>query len=575
MPNPSENHEALSILAIDIGSVHTRALLFDEIDGQYHFIAEGSSPTTTFSPIDDFNEGLFQAILRLQSHTGAILLDEESHLIIPSQTDGAGIDRLVITYSAGPEIRVVTIGLLQEFSLRAANDLANTMPTRIVEQISSNDQRTIEKQMNAIVQSVPELFIFTGGTENGATRSIENLITLLADIYKILPPHCDPKIIYAGNQDLIEKVKKVLGAVAEVRVAPNLRPSLSTVQMQPAKEVLANAVTEIQENHLEGLKDMASFASTPIMPSSYRFDQIVQFLGKLYDSSKGVLGVNLGASWSTFSASNGDQSIVKVLPYGLGQGIRNYLQHYSLEEIHRWIRINLTIEDLENYLHQKALFPGSLPISNATLEIEQAVAREMLYRGSRAMIDSWQVEFTSFEPILVGGSLFSGTLPSLQSLLTVLDGLQPIGISTIILDTHDLMASLGAAATISPYLPVQVLESSAFTNLGAVICPVAFEKPGTPILRAIIEYEDGNTTKTIINQGTLTVLPVSNGQAVNVHFEPLRQVLIDPFKNVYGFRVLGGVCGVVVDARSRPLELPKDDSQRKELLKRWAGFSNG
>lgn len=575
MSNQSENHEALSILAIDIGSVHTRALLFDEIDGQYHFIAEGCAPTTTFSPIDDFNEGLFQAILHLQTHTGAILLDEESHLIIPSQPDGAGIDRLVVTYSAGSEIKVVTIGLLQEFSLGAANDLASTATTRIVEQISSNDQRTVEKQMNAIVQSAPELFIFTGGTENGASRSIENLITLIADVYKILPPHCNPKIIYAGNKQLAEKVEKVLGAVAEVHTAPNLRPSLATVQMQPAREVLANVITQIQGNHLEGLKDMASFASTPIMPSSYRFDQIVQFLGKLYESPKGVLGVNLGASWSIFSASNGDHSVVKVVPYGLGQGMDQFLNHYPLEDIYRWMRLNLTQEDLENYLHQKALFPGSLPISAATLEIEQAAAREMLYRGSRAMIDGWKVEFTSFEPILVGGSLFSNTLPSFQNLLTILDGLQPIGISTIILDTHDLMASLGAAATLSPYLPVQVLESSAFTNLGAVICPVAFEKPGTPILRAFIEYEDGNTTKTIINQGSLTMLPVSNGQAVNVHFEPLRQVLIDPYKNVYGFRVLGGVCGVVVDARSRPLELPKDETQRKELLKKWAGFYNG
>jgi hypothetical protein len=575
MLNQPEANETVSILAIDIGSVHTHALLFGEVDGQYHFISEGIAPTTTFSPISNINEGLFQSIQQLQVNTGTILLDEDFHLIIPSQPDGAGIDRLVVTFSAGPEIKVVTIGLLKEFSLRAANDLASSTTAHIVEQISSNDQRTIEKQMSAIVQSSPDLFIFAGGTEEGASQSIKKLIALIGDVYKVLPPQCNPQVIYAGNRTLVEKVEKVLGAVAEVHLAPNLRPTLSTHQFQPAREVLAKAATSIQSNHLVGLKDLETIASSPILPSSHRFGQIIQFLGKLYEPVKGVLGVNLGASWTTFSASNGNQTIVKVLPYGLGQGLDDFLQRYPLEDIHRWLRINLSLDDLGDYLHQKILFPGSLPLSSAALEIEQAAAREILRRSSREMLESWEVEFTAFEPILAGGSLFSSTLPPAQNLLTLLDGLQPIGITTIILDTHNLIASLGAAASLSSYLPVQVLESSAFTNLGAVISPVAFEKPGTPILRVIVEYEDGNTTRTDIKQGSIVALPVSNGQSVNIHFEPLRQVLIDPFKNVRGFRVLGGVCGVVVDARGRPLEIPKDESQRKELLGKWSGFMVG
>lgn len=575
MLNQPENPETISVLAIEIGSVHTRSLLFSEVDGQYHFISEGIAPTSTFSPIKDLNEGLFQSVQSLQSSTGVILLDEDSHLIIPSQPDGAGVDRLVITFSAGHEIRVVTVGLLEEFSLRAANDLASSSTNRIVEQVSSNDQRTAEKQIGAVVQSRPDLFIFAGGTENGASQSIEKLIGLLADIYKVLPQSCNPRIIYAGNQALAEKVQQVLGAVADVEFAPNLRPSLETGQFQPVRETLAKIITEIQSDHLSGLRDLTSVTSTPILPSSYRFGQIVQFLGKLYDPVKGVLGINLGASWTTLSAANADQSTIKVLPFGLGHGMESFLEQFPLEDVYRWLKVNLSMDDLGNYLHQKILFPGSLPVSPAAVEVEQAVAREILRHGSRQMLEGWGLEFNSFEPILAGGSIFSSTLPPSTNLLTILDGIQPIGITTLILDPHNLMASLGAAASISSILPVQVLESSAFTNLGAVICPVSFEKPGTPILRVIVEYEDGNTTRTDIRQGTITSLPVSNGQTVNVHFEPLRQVLIDPFKNVRGFRVLGGLCGVVVDARGRPLELPKDEAQRKELLTKWSGFMAG
>lgn len=174
MLNQPEGNETFSILAIDIGSAYTRALLFNDVDGQYHFIAEGLSVTSTFDPICNVNEGMFQAIQQLQIMTGALLLDEDYHLIIPSQPDGAGVDRLVVTFSAGAEVKTATIGLLKEFSLQAANDLAKSTYAKIVEQISSNDQRTVEKQMNAVVHAEPDLFIFTGGMEDGASNHSKN-----------------------------------------------------------------------------------------------------------------------------------------------------------------------------------------------------------------------------------------------------------------------------------------------------------------------------------------------------------------------------------------------------------------
>ncbi|MDP6458922.1 MAG: hypothetical protein QGF78_06320, partial [Candidatus Bathyarchaeota archaeon] len=33
--------------------------------------------------------------------------------------------------------------------------------------------------------------------------------------------------------------------------------------------------------------------------------------------------------------------------------------------------------------------------------------------------------------------------------------------------------------------------------------------------------------------------------------------------------IMGGVAGVLLDARGRPLHLPEDDVQRKELLIKW------
>ncbi len=43
--------DAESVLAIDIGSLNTRTLLFDVVDGQYHFIASSTAPTTATAPL--------------------------------------------------------------------------------------------------------------------------------------------------------------------------------------------------------------------------------------------------------------------------------------------------------------------------------------------------------------------------------------------------------------------------------------------------------------------------------------------------------------------------------------------
>jgi hypothetical protein len=56
---------------------------------------------------------------------------------------------------------------------------------------------------------------------------------------------------------------------------------------------------------------------------------------------------------------------------------------------------------------------------------------------------------------------------------------QPVGITTIILDQNNLLPMLGAAASQNNILPVQVLESGAFLSVGTVVSPVVSAKYGT------------------------------------------------------------------------------------------------
>ena len=169
-----------------------------------------------------------------------------------------------------------------------------------------------------------------------------------------------------------------------------------------------------------------------------------------------------------------------------------------------------------------------------------------------------------------GGPISDG--PSLgQSLLLMLDAIQPVGVLPVLLDQNNLLPLLGAAASRNHYLPVQVIESGAFIGLGTVISVVASGSYGDPVLRAKLTYTDGTEARAEVKFGGLEILPLPSGQAARLSLQPLRRADVGLGAGKGGaIQVTGGALGVVIDARGRPLQLPADPVRRRELMKRWS-----
>jgi hypothetical protein len=176
-----------------------------------------------------------------------------------------------------------------------------------------------------------------------------------------------------------------------------------------------------------------------------------------------------------------------------------------------------------------------------------------------------------FEPIVASGSVLTSAPTNGQSLLMVLDGIQPTGVTTIVLDQNHIASALGAAAAFNAVLAVQVLETSTFFNLGTVISPIGNARFGTPIARVRIVYEDGKENSIEVKQGMIEVLPLPVGQAAKLHLTPLHRydVGMGGSGRGGGLRVVGGAFGVVIDARGRPVQLPDDPARRRELIRKW------
>src|SRR5512138_14125 len=313
-----------SILAIDVGAAATRAVLFDVVEGQYRFVASGQAPSTAESPFKDIGIGVREAILNLQRVTGATFLGpHDNNLIAPSQPDGSGVDAIFATVSAGPAIKTVVVGLLSDVSLQSARRLAESTYSRIVDTFDLADHRRPDQQMDSIVRSRPDLVILAGGTDGGASRSIQKMLEAVGLACYLMPIEKRPMVLYAGNQKLGNEVKELLGGhVGKLEISPNVRPSLETEDLEPARHELAALLMKLRERQIKGVDELNVWSAGHLLPTAYAQGRIIRFLSKLYESTRGLLSVNVGATATSIAAGfNGELTLGVYPQYGMGENL--------------------------------------------------------------------------------------------------------------------------------------------------------------------------------------------------------------------------------------------------------------
>lgn len=568
-----------SILAIEVGSATTRAALFDVVEGQYRFVAAGKAPSTAEAPFRDIGIGVREAISGLQQVTGGRLLGQNGSLIAPSQPDGSGVDSVVATISAGPVVRTVIVGLLTDVSMESARHLAESTYSRVVEALDLSDHRKPERQLDAILRARPDLVILTGGTDGGASRSMMKMLETVGLACYLMPRQKRPMALYAGNRELAGDVQELLGEHAGIlKISHNVRPTLDEEDAFSASHELATLFVNLRQRQLKGVDELNIWTGGNILPTSYAQGRMVRFLSRQYESTRGLLSVNIGASATTVAAGFGGGLILRTYPqFGLGENLSGLLQHTDLESIMRWLPLDISPNTLREYLFQKSLYPGTLPATSDDQAIAQAIARQVMYLAVRAARRSFpsggrasRDVLPPLDLIIAGGGAVSDGLSLGQSLLMLLDAIQPVGILPILIDQNNLLPLLGVAAVRNNYLPVQVIDSGAFIGLGTVVSVTASAKYGEPILRAKMTYSDGTDARVDLKFGGLEVLPLPSGQSARLSLQPLQRADAGLGPGRSGsVTVTGGAMGVVIDGRGRPLQLPSDPVRRRETIKKW------
>jgi hypothetical protein len=583
---PASLVEGESLLAVSVGAATTRAAFFDIVEGAYRFVAAGQAPSMAEAPRRDVIEGVRSAIESLQAVIGRTFLDDKRAVIRPTNQEGAGVDGLVLTLSAGPALKTVLVGLLSDVSLESARRLAGSLYAVVADTVGLEDARPPAQIIDSLVRVEPDLVLISGGTDGGASTAIRQVLEPVGLASFLTPPEKRAAFLFAGNARMGEEVRSLLGSLASsMHISPNVRPSLETEDLNPAERELARVFINIRKQQMAGVDLLDQWSNGHLLPTSYATGRMMRFLSKVYGSRKGILSVDLGSSAAIVCAGfEGRSSLATYPQFGLGENLAGLLNHTTPEEILRWSSVDFPAGALRDFLHEKSIHPNTVPATAEERALSEAVNRQALHLATLAARRHFPTGAPSlraglmplFDPILAGGAALTEISLLGESLLLLLDAVQPVGVTGVILDQNSLLPMLGAAAGRNSLLPVQVLESGAFLSLGTVVAPVISAPQGTPILLARLTSLDGTEARTEIRFGSIELLSLPGNQTGRLFLQPQRAADVGFGPGRSGtITVNGGALGVIFDGRGRPLELPDDGARRREQIKKWQGSMGG
>jgi len=588
--------EIESILAVDAGSVTTKAMLVDLVDGVYRLVARGEETAGTSDSREQLLAGVEGIVQQMEAATGRQLWDPNDGLIMPEREDGQGVDALAVATSALPPLRVVIAGLIQSLSVEQARQAVEGAYA-VVQDVVALDEgeqrwgasRGIEAKLEALCQNPPDVILLAGGVNGGAVSPLLDVAQILVALASVLEPPQRPMVILAGNEEARTPVAELLADLYPFRAVDNVMPDLETqalggVQRELERLYIERGATRVPEiAELQALGTAAQ-GSAPLVSAAQAFGTLIRFVERRYNLAHGVLGVDLGgANAHLVAATRGGTRSLLRSDLGTSYGLQQLLSQVSIEEILRWLPFDMSADEARNRLLTRELYPASLPQSREDLFLEQAAAREALRLALAGLAASEQRQagakglLPPLDMIIASGGALSHAANPGQAALLLLDALQPVGLLQLVLDPLGILPALGAVAAVQPLAAAQVLEQDGFLELGTVVAPVGAARLGDIALKCKMTYADGSTVQVDVPFGSLEVVPLPQGQTATLELRPTRRFDIGWGSKGRGgkIEVKGGAVGLIIDARGRPLQLAAQPTNQQARVQEWLWSMGG
>ena len=593
--SPPKIHRPLNVIvATDCGSTTTKAILIEKIGDTYRQTYRGEAPTTVEAPFEDVTRGVLNAIAEIEELSGRKILDGDQ-IITPCRDEKTGVDIYISTSSAGGGLQMMVTGVVQNMTGESAQRAALGAGAIVIDVLAANDGRLPHEKIERIRSMRPDMILMSGGTDGGAVTHVVEMAEYVAAAeprprfgvtYKL-------PLIYAGNKEAQPQVKKILEDKSALVVTDNIRPVLERENLAPARNKIHDLFLEHVMQQAPGYKKLIEMAGAPIMPTPAAVGLIMEAIAKREHLN--LIGVDIGgATTDVFSVFNSVFNRTVSANLGMSYSVSNVLAEAGLSNIMRWVPFRIDEQTLRNRIKNKMIRPTTIPQTLDELQIEQAIAREALrlalihhkslatglkgVQQERTISDVFEqqasgqslIDMVKLDLIVGSGGILSHAPRRIQSMLMMVDAYEPMGCTMLSVDSIFMMPHLGVLSTINEQAATDVFVRDCMIYLGTCVAPIGQGKDGERCADYQLTMPDGKTISDQLKFGELRLCPLESSQKATIKVQPAKGVDMGAGAGVAVTKeVQGGVVGLLLDGRGRPLKLPAEPQARVAALTKW------
>jgi len=585
----ANSEEVRAILATDCGSTTTKAILIEKAGDSYRLIVRGEAPTTVEAPFEDVTRGVLNAVREVEELADRKILEGE-RIIAPRKDEREGVDLYVSTSSAGGGLQMMVAGVVMTMTAESAARAALGAGAIVMDTIASNDGRLPHQRVSRIRKLRPDMILLSGGVDGGTVSHVAELAELIgaADTRPRFGTGFKLPVIYAGNVKARDTVRAALEAKSDLSIVDNLRPALERENLAPARQKIHDLFMEHVMAHAPGYKKLMGWTDVPIMPTPGAVGLLIETIAR----KEGIdaIGVDIGgATTDVFSVFGGVFNRTVSANLGMSYSISNVFAEAGLSNIMRWLPFGMEEGDLRNRIRNKMIRPTTIPQTLTELIMEQAIAREALrlafeqhksmavglkgIQQERTISDAFAqtatgatlVDMMNLDILVGSGGILSHAPRRSQAALMLIDGFLPEGVTRLAVDSIFMMPQLGVLSTVHEKAATEVFDKDCLIRLGTCIAPAGQGRPGTPCVKVTVDGKEVD-----VNYGEMRMIPLGAGEKVNAVIVPFRGFDVGEGRSRRVEREIeGGVVGIIIDGRGRPLVLADDDNERARKLSEW------
>jgi uncharacterized protein (TIGR01319 family) len=491
---------------------------------------------------------------------------------------------------------MMVAGAVQSMTGESAQRCALGAGAIVMDVLASNDGRLPHEKIERIRSLRPDMILLSGGTDGGTVTHVVEMAEYIsaAEPRPRLGMSYNLPLIYAGNQDARGRVTEILGGKTALTVTDNIRPTLEKENLAPARNKIHDLFLEHVMAQAPGYKKLISWAGAPIVPTPAAVGFIMEALAKR--DKINLIGVDIGgATTDVFSVFGGVFNRTVSANLGMSYSISNVLAEAGLANIMRWVPFDVDEQTIRNRIKNKMIRPTTIPQTLDELQIEQAISREALrlalihhkslatglkgVQQERTISDIFEqktsgatlIDMLKLDLIVGSGGILSHAPRRVQSMLMMVDAYEPLGFTTLSVDSIFMMPHLGVLSTVNEKAATDVFIHDCLVYLGTCIAPIGQGKDGEKCADYEIAFTGGRAPERgSLSFGELKLITLGDNERAVVTVKPVKSVDFGGGKGVAVTKdVRGGAVGILLDGRGRPLQLPADPQARVAALTRW------